>query len=126
MGFAHTVKGKLIFLAAVFFQPAADLIVQVEGVAQDGEGNAVLFHESQQLPKIGMQDGIAAGDVEVGQPVIHLAEIHAVVKSFPHLLPGHRIQLFAVVLGENIAVLAALITFIGDVPLKGKILFHRL
>ena len=126
VGLTHPVQGKLIFLAAVFLQPAADLIVQVEGVAQDGEGNAMLFHESQQLPEIGMQDGVAAGDVEVGQPAIDLTEIQAVEKGVAHLLPGHGIQVFAGILGEDVAVLAALVTCIGDVPLKGKILFHHL
>ena len=124
MSFPHTVQGQLIFLTAVFFQPAADLIVQVEGVAQDGEGNVMLFHESQQLPKIGMQDGIAAGDVEVGQPIIHLAEIQAVIESVPHLLPCHGVQMFTGVFGKNVAVLATLVTFICNVPLKRKILFH--
>ena len=126
MGLTHPVQGKLVFFAAVFLQPAADLVVQVERVAQDGEGNAMLFHKDQQLPEIRVQDGVAAGDVEVGKPVIHPAEIQAVEKGVAHLLPGHGIQVFAGVFGEDVAVLAALVTCIGDVPLKREILFHRL
>ena len=40
------------------------------------------------------------------------------------MLPGHCIQLFIAVLGENVAVLAPLVAFIRDMPLERKILFH--
>ena len=125
MGFTQTVNGKLIFFAAVFFQAAANLVGQVEWIAEDGERNAVLLHQPQQFPEVRVQNRVAAGDVEIRQAVIDLAEVQAVIKGVLHLLPGHCIQLFIAVLGENVAVLAPLVTFIRDMPLKRKILFHR-
>lgn len=87
MSLTHPVQGKLVFFAAVFFQPAADLVVQVERVAQDSEGNAMLFHKGQQLPEIRVQDGVAAGDVEIGQPVIHPAEKSRQLKKVSLICP---------------------------------------
>ena len=72
-----------------------------------------------------MQDRIAARKIEVRQTVVHLAKVEAVVKGILHLLPRHTIKYTAGIAGENIAMLAPLITFVGDMPLKGKILFHR-
>ena len=53
-----------------------------------------------------------------------MAEIQAVMKGILHLLPCHGIQGLAVVLGKNVAMLAALIAVVCNMPLKGKILFH--
>ena len=124
VGFTQAVNGKLIFFAAVVFQAAADFIRQVEGVAQNGEGDVVFRHQSQQLPEIRVQNGVAAGDVEIRQTVIDLAEVQAVVEGVLHLLPGHCIQLLVAVFRENVAVLAPLVAFIRDMPLERKILFH--
>ena len=44
-----------------------------------------------------------------------------VVKGFLNLLPGHGIQVLAVVFRENVAVFAPLVAFVRYVPLKGKI-----
>ena len=74
--------------------------------------------------KIWMQDRIAAGNIEIRQAIVYLTEIQTVVKGILHLFPTHCIQPFAVIFGENIAVLTPLIALICDVPLKGKILFH--
>jgi hypothetical protein len=57
--------------------------------------------------------------------VVDLAEVQAVVKGVLHLLPGHRVRLLAGVAGEDVAVLAPLVTFVGDVPLKGEV-FHTI
>ena len=53
-----------------------------------------------------------------------MAEIQAVMKGILYLLPGHGIQGLTVILGKNVAVLAALVTVVCNMPLKGKILFH--
>ena len=96
----------------------------MEGISKNGEGDVVLLHQPQEPPEVGVKNRVAAGDVEVGQAVINFTEIKAVVKGVLHLLPVHGIQLFAVVLREDVAVLAPLVALIGDVPLKRKILFH--
>lgn len=90
----------------------------MERVTQNSKGNVPFFQQAQQPPEIGVQDGIAASDVEIGQAVIHLAHVTAVVYNVLHLFPGHGVQLFAVVLRENIAMLAPLIAF-GNPPGKG-------
>ena len=56
--------------------------------------------------------------------MVDLAEVQAVIKGILHLGPGYGVRFFAGVLSENVTVLAPLVTFIGDVPLKGEI-FHR-
>jgi hypothetical protein len=122
VGAPQTVNGQLIFLTAAVLQPTAHLIGQVEGIAQNGEGNFLLLHQLQQLPEVGMEDGVSAGEIKIGKTAIYLAKVQTVVEGILHLLPAHGIQGFAVVFGKNVAVLAPLITFIGDVPLKGKIL----
>lgn len=118
MGLAQAINGELVFLAAVRLQPAAYLIRQVEGVAQDGKGDPIFPHQSQKLPEIRMQDGGAAGKVEIWQSVVNLAKIQAVIKCILHLLPGHAVRLFIAVFRKDIAVLAPLIAVIGDVPLE--------
>lgn len=125
VGLAHAVQRELVFFAAEVFQPAADLVGQMEGIAQDGEGDAVLLHQGQQLPEIRVQDGVAAGDVKVGQPAVDIAKVQAVVKGILHLRPGHGIQRLAVVFRKDIAVLATLVALVGDVPLEREILLHR-
>lgn len=119
----QTVQGQLILLTAAFLQPPAYLVIQMEGIAQDGEWDAMFLHQSQQIPEVRVQDGVAASDVEVGQAAVDLAEVQAIVKGVPHLGPGHGVQLLAGVLCKNVAVLAPLIALVGDVPLKGEI-FH--
>ncbi len=54
--------------------------------------------QPQQPPEVGVQDGVAAGDVEVGQAVIHPAHVAAVVHNVLHLFPGHGVQRSAGVL----------------------------
>jgi hypothetical protein len=71
-----------------------------------------------------MQDRIAAGNIEIRQAIVYLTEIQTVVKGILHLFPTHCIQPFAVIFGENIAVLTPLVTFVSNVPLERKIRFH--
>ncbi len=97
MGITQTVHRQLVFFTAVFFQLVANLVCQVERIAEDRKGHAVLLQQSQQLPKVRMQDRIAAGDVEIGQAVIDLAKVQAVIESVLHLCPGHGIQLLVAV-----------------------------
>ena len=122
--FPHAVQRKLVLPAAVSLQTHADLVGQVERIAQDGKRNVVLLQKCQQPPKVRVKDRVAAGDVKVRQPAVYLAEVHTVVKGFLNLLPGHGIQVLAVVFRENVAVFAPLVAFVRYVPLKGKIFFH--
>ena len=124
MRLSEAVQGKLVFLAAVVFQFPAHLVVQMKGIAHDGKRDLVLLEKLQQPPEIRMQDRVAAGQVEIGQPSVDLAEVEAVIKSILHLLPGHGIQLAAGITGKDIAVLAALVAFIRDMPLEREVLFH--
>ena len=62
--------------------------------------------------------------IEIRNPVVYLAEVLAVRHDLLHLLPGHALQLLTAFPGKNIAVLAALVTFICDMPLKRKITSH--
>ena len=67
VGLPQAVQGELVLLTAVLLQPPAHFVVQVEGVAQNGEGDLIFLHQPQQVPKAGVQDGVAPGEVEVGQ-----------------------------------------------------------
>ena len=93
-------------------------------VAKNCERDIACFQQAQQIPEIRVQNGVSAGDVKVRAAVIDLAEIEAVIKRVEHLLPRHGVDLFTGVFGENVAVLAALVAVIGDVPLKRKIRSH--
>jgi hypothetical protein len=101
----------------------------MEGIAQNGKGDLVFLHQFQQLPEVGMENGVASGEIKIGESVIYLAKIQTIVEGILHLLPTHGIQGLAVVFGKNIAVFAPLVTLVSDVPLKGKIihvvLLHR-
>jgi hypothetical protein len=71
-----------------------------------------------------MQDRVAAGNIKVWQTTIHFTEIKAVIEGVLHLLPSHGIQFFTGIAGKNVTVLAPLVTFVRDMPLKSEILFH--
>ena len=122
--FSHSVERHLIFLTSAGFQHPADFIVEMKWIAHQGEGDIPGFQEYHQFPEIGMKDRIAAGDVEIWSSVIDFTEIFAVIHDRPHLLPGHTVKFLAAFAGENIAVLAALIAFISNMPLKRKIRIH--
>jgi acyl-CoA synthetase (AMP-forming)/AMP-acid ligase II len=123
--FLQPIDGQLIFLTAGFLQSAADLIIQMEWISKNSKRNLILFHQSEESPEIRMQDRISSGNIKIGQTFIHLAEVEAIVKGVLHLLPCHGIRFFTDISRENIAMFAPLITLIGDVPLKRKILFHK-
>ena len=78
----------------------------------------------QHPPEVRVHDRIAAGQIEIRKSAVYFAEIETVIECVLHLLPGHAAWLSAGIAGENIAMLAPLIAFIRDVPLKRKILLH--
>ena len=124
MGLPQSIQGKLIFLTAERLQFPADLVIQVKGVSHDCEWDMVFMKQFQQPPEVRMQDRIAAGQIEIRKSAVNFAEIETVIECVLHLLPGHAVELSAWIAGENIAMLAPLIAFIRDVPLKRKILLH--
>ena len=124
MGFTHTVQRHLVFLTAADFQHTTDLIIQMERIAHQGKRNVLAFQQNHEFPEIRMKDRIATGNIEIRNSVVYLAEVLAVRHDLLHLLPGHALQLLAAFPGKNIAVLAALVTFICDMPLKRKITSH--
>ena len=124
MGLPQTVQGKLILLTAERFQFPADLVIQVKGISHDREWDMVFMKQLQQPPEVRVQDRIAAGQIEIRKSAVNFAEIETVIECVLHLLPGHAVELSAGIAGENIAMLAPLIAFIRDVPLKRKILLH--
>ena len=58
---AHAVDRELIFLAAAFFQPPTDFIRKMKGIAQNREGDMMLFEQRKQLPEVRVQNRVAAG-----------------------------------------------------------------
>jgi len=84
----------------------------------------MLLHKGKQLPEIRVKNRIASGNVKVRDSAIHLTKIKAVIKSFQHLFPIHRSRFFASIFREYITMLATLVTVIGDMPPKRKILVH--
>ena len=125
MGLFHPVKRKLILLAAVFFQPPADFIVQMKRISKNRKGNIFAFQQVHQPPKIRMKDGVTSGNIKIRKTVIYLTEILAVRHHFLHLLPRHGVQFLTVVFRKDITMLTSLITVICDMPLKSKIFFHE-
>jgi hypothetical protein len=124
MGLPQAIQGKLIFLTAKRLQFPADLVIQVKGVSHDCGRDMVLMKQLQQPPEVRVQDRISAGQIEIRKSAVYFAEIETVIERVLHLLPGHAAWLSAWIAGENIAMLAPLIAFIRDVPLKRKILLH--
>lgn len=74
MGFPQSIQGKLVLTATIIVEPAADFIIKMEGVSQNGEGDFMLFQQFQQPPEIRVQNGVASGYVKYG-----------VRDSFPHI-----------------------------------------
>jgi hypothetical protein len=125
MGLPQAVQGQLILLAAILLEPLAHLVIQMKWVSENGEGDLMGFQKRKELPEIRMQNGVSTGNIKIRKPVVYLAKVQAVVERVLHLLPRHGIQLLAGIPRENIAVLAPLVAFVGNMPLKRKILFHR-
>ena len=64
-------------------------------IAENSKRNIVFFYQLQQPPEIRVQNGVAARNIKVGQTVIHLAKVQAVIKGVLYLFPRHSVQLFA-------------------------------
>jgi len=74
--------------------------------------------EFQKAPEIRMKDGVPSGKIEIGSPPKYFTEVNTVIEGILKLLPVHGVYFFAVVRRENVAVLAALVTVVGYMPLK--------
>ena len=95
----------------------------MERIAKDGKRNVTRLKQLHEVPEPAVQDGVAPGNVKVRQPVGLLAHVEAIFEYMFHFTPGHLLQLKMVVFRKNIAMLAALVTAVCYVPLKGEI-FH--
>jgi hypothetical protein len=71
-----------------------------------------------------MEDRVATSYVKIRYPVIYNTEILTVCHNLLHLLPSHAGKALTALPRENITVLAALVTFVRNMPLKRKILAH--
>ncbi|ERI69921.1 hypothetical protein HMPREF1548_02821, partial [Clostridium sp. KLE 1755] len=124
VGFPQSIQGKLVLTAAIIVEPAADFIIKMEGVSQNGEGDFMLFQQFQQSPEIRVQNGVASGYVKIRGAGQLSAHIQAVVQHLFHIAIGHLSQLFTAVFRKYIAVPAPLIAVVCYVPLKGEIRVH--
>lgn len=122
--FTQTINRQLVFFVAICFQLAAYMVIQMKRISKNGKRYTVFMKQFQKPPKIRVQNRISSGYIEIWQTVIYLAKINAIIKSVLHLLPIHRIYIFSVISRKNITVLAPLITFVCNVPLKSEILFR--
>ena len=101
------------------------MVVEVERIAEDRKLDIVVVEQFKQPPKVRVQDRIAARQIEVRCAAEHLTKIKAVVEGVLHLLPRHGFQAGVLAIREDVAVLAALVALIRDMPLKRKIRFHH-
>ena len=76
------------------------------------------MEELRQTPEVRVQDGVAAGDVEVRLAAKAFAQCLGLVNDLDHLLPRHALEAGALAVGKDVAVLAALVALVGDVPLE--------
>ena len=98
----------------------AGFVVQMKGVAHDAPHETTFVQKLRQAPEVGVQDGIAPGHVEIGLSIELFAKSLGLIDDFLHLAPRHARESSAVAVGENVAMFAALVAFVGDVPLKCK------
>ena len=113
-----SVERHLILPAAECFQSAADVIVEMKRIAHDRERIFLCMQPLDQSPKIVVKNRIAAGDVKQRTPLECSAEVLAILERREHPIETHRLKRLAIVLGEDVAVLATLIARVGDMPLK--------
>jgi hypothetical protein len=98
----------------------------MEGIAEYRKGNFLLLQKLQQVPKVGVKNRVTACDIKVRKSVKAAAHINAVVDYTLHLSVAYCFDFFAGVFGKYVTVFASLVTFIRNMPLKGKILLHIL
>jgi hypothetical protein len=121
---SQSVNAQLILAAAQRLQSSARLGCQVKRIAHNGKWNTLPVQHFEYIPEAGMQNRVAAGDVEIWQTLHALTHLAAAVNHSQATLHAHLYQL-GVSLAEDVAVLATLVAHIRDVPLKGKV-FHLL
>ena len=78
------------------------------------------MNQFEQVPEVGMQDGVAARNIKVWPPLHPCRHALNVCKHSHQSLPRHLYESW-MSLGEDVTVLATLVTLVGDVPLKGEI-----
>lgn len=116
----EAVERELVLAAAKRLHARADLVVQMEGVAHDAPHESALVQQLGKAPEVGVQDRVTTRDVEVGLAAEAVTQLLGLVHDLGHPLPRHAVESRAVPVGKDIAVLAALIALVGDVPLEGK------
>jgi hypothetical protein len=120
--FPQAVQGELIFYTAALSHPFAHLVRQMKGIAHYAKANGPLFKQLQQLPKVGVQNGVAARQVYVGRTGDTLAKGANVAQCFFKVFKGGGNKVW-VPLRKYITMLTSLVTHIGYVPLNSKIRF---
>ena len=126
MRFLEPIERELVFATPQLFHAGADLIGQMERIAHHAPHKTALVQELGKAPKIGMKNGVAARNVKVRLTTDALAEGLSLIDDLDHLLPRHALKTRAGAVGKDIAVFAALIAFICNMPLEGKRrLLHR-
>lgn len=68
-----------------------------------------------------MEDGVTTCYVKVGLPSERITEVVDVGERLQHALKAHAVERLCVVLAENVAVLAALVTVVEQVPLEREV-----
>ena len=114
----QAVERELVLAAPERLHAHADLVGEVERVSHDAPHESALMEQFRKPPEVGVQDGVAAGHVEVRLAADVLAQRLRLVDDFDHLLPRHAFEARALALGKDVAVLAALVALVGDMPLE--------
>ena len=90
-------------------------------VAENGEAYLLRAESFEEFPEIAVKYRVSASDVEVWCTSESLAEVQAVSEDLPEIFAGHGLRNVSVFAGIDVAVFAALVAFVGDVPLKREI-----
>lgn len=114
------VQRKLVLHAAAIFHAGTYGFGQMKGVPHDAEARPVRFEQRKQIPKSRMQNGIAARQINIGDPAQRAAQSLYLRIGTEHFFPRHR-RYAGMSLRKNIAMLAALVAVIGYMPLDRKI-----
>ena len=59
------VERELVLYAARVFHPPAHVVGQVEGISHHAESDFLALEEREQVPEVGMENRVAAGEVDV-------------------------------------------------------------
>ena len=72
----------------------------------------------RQSPEIRVKNGIAACHIKIRLTTKLFTQTLRLIDDVQHVLPRHALEPLAGSVREDIAMLAALIAFVGDVPLE--------